>query len=171
MEKDYSLLRLFDLEKAKAGEALIDGDGDLCTFIDGPHHITEEIVARYDGNAGFYVADSDFYRMAPLCWVEGKPVYKGDVLWHKEGLRGVAGSFDGEQLLCDWDIWPGDKPCGARPGNLTWTPPAKPKVKKEGWVNVYPGYRGGKTIYGSEDIANSMASTDRLACIRIEWEE
>ena len=49
----------------------------------------------------------------------------------------------------------------------------KPKrVKKEGWVNVYPGeilfY-----FYSKEhaDKSNEIEKNKRVACIRIEWEE
>lgn len=46
----------------------------------------------------------------------------------------------------------------------------KPKrIKKEGWVNVYPAYCG--SVHRTENEANKSALGTRVACIRIEWEE
>ncbi len=46
----------------------------------------------------------------------------------------------------------------------------KPKrVKKEGWVNVYPAYCG--SVHRTEKEANKSALGTRVACVRIEWEE
>jgi len=53
----------------------------------------------------------------------------------------------------------------------------KPKlVKKEGWVNVYPDkyawHITAKTeFHFNKEHADRMATKDRVACIRIEWEE
>lgn len=50
----------------------------------------------------------------------------------------------------------------------------KPKrVKKEGWVNVYPDkYEGHTTeFHFNKDRADRLATAARVACIRIEWEE
>jgi len=50
----------------------------------------------------------------------------------------------------------------------------KPKrVKKEGWVNVYKDDMVGHTnvFFRSKDDADYCAEDDRVACIRIEWEE
>ena len=51
----------------------------------------------------------------------------------------------------------------------------KPKrVKREGWVNVYPSmsyaaYIG--CVFETQEAANRNENNDRQACIRIEWEE
>ena len=50
----------------------------------------------------------------------------------------------------------------------------KPKrVKKEGWVNVYPDkYETyGLNFYITKGAADLKATEARVACIRIEWEE
>lgn len=107
-------------------------------------------------------------RMAPLAWVEGKPVYKGDRLWwvtqkrwinalrYENNLNKPAIKDDND---CVSDV--------AWLSNLTWTPP---KVKREGWVNVY-GYDRIATTHESQEKANLNAGRDRIACVRIEWEE
>ena len=81
-QKDYNLLRPFDPEAAKFGDALIDIGGDECSFVAGPHSITGEVVVEFS-DIGFILCRSHEISMAPLCWVEGKPVYKGDVLYGK----------------------------------------------------------------------------------------
>jgi hypothetical protein len=50
----------------------------------------------------------------------------------------------------------------------------KPKrVKKEGWVNVYPDKYEDYlfTFYFTKDHADSKAREARVACVRVEWEE
>jgi len=48
----------------------------------------------------------------------------------------------------------------------------KPKrVKKEGWVNVYPNEEVSCCVYPSKESADNYAGIKRNACIRIEWEE
>lgn len=84
-DKAFSRLRPFNLEAAKRGEPICwydDGervryigqsaahDGGACVeFLEG------ECVGQFETYAPIYL------RMAPLCWVEGKPVYKGDRLY------------------------------------------------------------------------------------------
>lgn len=165
---DFTLLRPFDLEAAKRGDALIDPeDGVACRYVAGPHPVTEEIVVEFRGQAGFMLGEASDFRMAPLCWVEGRPVYKGGVLYSAflEGSpkRTVTGIDDDGTLSTE--------ECGRNtcdPEDLTWTPP---KVKREGWVNIYPGLECGATIYTTREIADAESSHSRTACIRIEWEE
>ena len=88
--KDHSQLRPFDLEAAKAGAKLfytitVNGETE-CTFIDADED--GWVCVRYEqfGLSLHRPANVKSYmRMAPLCWVEGKPVYKGDVLYWKDG--------------------------------------------------------------------------------------
>ena len=51
----------------------------------------------------------------------------------------------------------------------------KPKiVKREGWVNIYKSSVCTAVVsdaYPSKESADINKSPDRLACIRIEWEE
>jgi hypothetical protein len=63
-------------------------------------------------------------------------------------------------------------------GNISDRDLCMASEKKEGWVNVYPkvsetsltrsrdGY-----IYESKALANDMAGENRIACVRVEWEE
>lgn len=63
--------------------------------------------------------------------------------------------------------------------------PDEPQVrnksgKREGWINVYrsddksrPNDRvvGRMTVFASQDAANDCATIERVACVRVEWEE
>lgn len=170
-EKDYSLLRPFDLEAAKRGEV-------VCWYYDGERleYVGTATSDGYAGcfkwldgdNAGTYeIYESEDIRMAPLCWVEERPVYKGDVLWHKIGNYFVTVEHpgDAEYFTCEKGTF--------EYRYLTWT---QPKVKREGWVNiyrrsVYGQERAPDGVYATEQIANEGATNYRIACIRIEWEE
>lgn len=46
-----------------------------------------------------------------------------------------------------------------------------PTTKHEGWLNIYPGKTTAMMIHQTKKIADDKASCDRVACIRIEWEE
>lgn len=82
VQRQYRLLREFNLEQAQNGE----------TFT---YHLYYEKELKYlskskDGvvfaedSAGCGMTTMAAYlKMKPLCWVDGKPVYKGDKLWYK----------------------------------------------------------------------------------------
>lgn len=42
---------------------------------------------------------------------------------------------------------------------------------KSGWINVYPSNLASANIYKSKEQADAVAHTNRVACIKIEWEE
>ena len=83
-----ALLRPFDLEAAKRGDLLLTDYFDgarRSMFTAGPNAQGEHIF-DIEGH-GFVVVGgrcratlSNFY-MAPICWVEDRPVYKGDTLY------------------------------------------------------------------------------------------
>lgn len=179
MKKDYSLLRPFNLEAAKRGEPICFSSGaEITRFIDGPDSVGDLVFVVPDGQ--FYITRKKAIRMAPICWVEGRPVYRGDVLYRK-GLSGqfIAESIerdsDGDVFLryangggSSWVEGPEDTSV-----DCTWTPL---KVKREGWVNIYPKYSGGIAGVGSyinetRENADAQADNHRIACVRIEWEE
>lgn len=154
-EKDYSLLRPFDLEAAKAGHEITNENGDARIYVDGPDYMGQVCVKGCQG--GLYIDPVGSLFMSPLCWVEGKPVYKGDVLYSKiTSFRYEADGSENDEFF-------------------TWT---KPTVKRDGWVNVYQqssliGSRRstGSEIYESKADADLGAGRDRIDCVRIEWEE
>ena len=166
--KDYSLLRPFDLEKAKRGELICwFKNGTRAEYVGecGMYNENDICVKYVDGDgcaiAGTFVMnESRYFRMAPFCWVEGKPVYKGDVLYKDCKKFVVNGMYGPKCVLADEPF------VGCSVEKLTWNPP---KVKREGWVNVY-GY-GSSFIYATENDADNNALASRIACVRIEWEE
>lgn len=179
--KDYSLLRPFDLEAAKRGEPICYGacgDYGKVKFLaeagpDGDHAIRDS-----DGNN--YAEPSYALCMAPLTWVEGKPVYIDDVMYanvenispHPNGLR-ITGVYPNGNLV--WESIGDTRTSidGYSAHLLTWK---KPKVKREGWINIYPttiGYAVASTsvVHPSKRSADEMAETNRIDCIHIKWEE
>jgi len=93
------LLRPFNLEAAKRGEELCWQDGHAVTLLaeagkDGYHAL------RFSsGNITLATAYSLY--MKPLCWIEGHPVYKGDVLYsaHSGDPRTVKSIEDDRGVL------------------------------------------------------------------------
>jgi len=48
-------------------------------------------------------------------------------------------------------------------------PPPKRKVKKNGWLNVYPCDT--RAVWSTKSKADQEADDRRVACVPIEWEE
>ena len=182
-KKDYSLLRPFDLEKAKNGELVSDEiDTTIWSYVAGSDTGDNYILlinnSEYMANGEFtYPCKSKNLRMKPLCWVEGKPVYKGDVLyWYgSRPFKFVVGN----KIICE-DILQGYSydsngnlvygeygNSGVSPSDLTWNKP-KRKEKRTVWINVYPDDL--HTIYSSKEEADVSAYSPRIACVETEIE-
>ena len=168
---NFNLLRPFDIEKAKSGEQILFANGDPCAFIAEGGSFGQHAV-RAHGNL-FLVPPANL-RMAPLCWVEDKPVYKGDRLWSsytKEGekterIASHVIEANGTFYLQyegggDWAM---DGSCSF----LSWIPP---KVKKSGWMNIYKDKAMGRYIHDTKNAADSAATIGRIGCVEIHWEE
>jgi len=84
---NYKLLRPFDLEAAKAGAKITDKTEIEHTFAAeaGP----DGDMAVRDPQGNVFVMDLSEARMVPLAWVEGKPVYPGDVLYWSAQDKGA----------------------------------------------------------------------------------
>ena len=166
-EKDYSLLRPFDLEAAKAGAKLFcinseNGETE-CTFI---QKAGDELCIHFE-RFGFSIHDeTDSLRMAPLCWVEGKPVYPGDVLERENWKAFIPDmvAISGELRMSGEGL-----PSYLKPEQLRWP---RPKPVKR-WINVYPGmYRDGgpcsTTMHSTKEAAEADLMHGSIACIEIE---
>ena len=179
--KDYSLLRPFDLEAAKTGTPLIEiymheskviTDEEIGTYIAGPNNLNEYVISFSTSGYVIYTVSIKDVRMAPLAWVEGKPVYKGDVLYHyyvkdnKNRLVTISGTFTngiGNYLtFTEGDNWAID----GSSSKLSWN---KHKVKKSGWMNCYE--HNENNVYPTKIRADLYALSSRTACIEIFWEE
>jgi len=150
MEKnspDLSLLRPFNLELAKSGEPICRFDTTPLLFVGAG---TKQIVVEHT-KTNVIASYSEYnLRMAPLTWIEGKPVYKGDVLWYKYGgfsmkvtgynsrtepndvesggLEGIISNrirryTVGETVWTNYSAW-------------SWEPPAPMPEIKEYWCRV-----------------------------------
>ena len=174
---NYELLRPFDLEAAKAGAKITDKTEIEHTFAAEAGADGDMAVRDPQGNV--FVMHLPEARMVPLAWVEGKPVYRDDVLYVKNhtGRTGsvVTAEFaENGDGYCRFRTYNGAVPLILL-SELTWNPP---KVKKEGWINLYPANGAsqgapicGGCVHATKEKADRDASLDRTACIHIEWEE
>lgn len=238
MVRDERLLRPFDVKTANVEAILWLGDLDTPVVFIGRGRNNTTNVVEHPSHSLMYVED-DRLKMAPLCWVEGRPVYKGDVLYRPGIDDGpvVASNIenvDGDDYL----VFEGsdrDEFADNRRGYMTWTEPnpilceveGKPvrkgdrlwsnyfkewftvngtrvaikevslinerggdtlatscrwkrKVKKQGFINIYPPVPGeGKSaiastataIYPNKGMADALSGYSRTACLQVEWEE
>jgi len=179
-KKDYSLLRPFDLEAAKRGDDVADRDGSKVKFITTNSRGDVAFVERNDGSATTWMTLN--LRMSPLAWVEGRPVYKFDNLWHtgRNCMVTVIDRNCRNENICEF---PGHiSPLFANDEYLTWT---KLKQKREGWVNIVPISKSGACgeikdkivrngdIFDDYDTARKWAERcgDVVATVAISWEE
>jgi len=163
MSKDLSLLRPFDLEKAKQGELTVSG----CKYISGPDTLGNIVFESKDGK--YILAHPKYFVMAPLCWIEDKPLYKGDTLYCiKTDMDSpvVVIKEIRKNTICDNAIYFQNHDFKwTTQDNLTWT---KPKQKNRGWINVYKD--GESFWYDSQSLANDSAMEDRIACVSFKYE-
>ena len=185
-EKDYSLLRPVDKATLKPGDTVCYwGDGSLGEYL-GPYIGSEEgsdvclRLIEESHEEGIRVGDCiinalKYYRQAPLCWLEGKPVYQGDVLYYKN--LATRGNYDKVKAGKELSLTPGwiicEDGCTRDTKRMIWN---LPKVKKQYFVNLYSslshlddeiwGYK-----YETRDIADENAAPNRLVCVMIEVEE
>lgn len=134
-QNDLSLLRPFNLEAAKSGEEICWSALDVPVKFIGA---ANNGVIAYDSEGELGFTSSISFRMKPLTWVEGRPVYKGDVLWYKNcnfsivvigpnpyqpehGLKGTVNFADGknpcgyvgngkEETWAPFESWTWNKP-------------------------------------------------------------
>ena len=175
MEKNLDLLHPFDLEAAKRGDEICyKADEKPVKFVT---HLSEtDFIVEHEAGDRAIVYYTHL-RMAPLCWVEGRPVYKGDRLYREVCKGFVEASCIRTQgdfhFLCYKKPSHGNSAVlGEGVADLSWE---APKQKREGWINIYKGDWCSTVIYPDEQIANSsphrLAHAEFVCCIRIEWEE
>lgn len=179
--KDYSLLRPATLEYVKAGGKICwhDGDAGVECFVTSddkailyiPRICNSELL---DCRVKEYF--EKYIRQAPLCFVEGKPVYKGDVLY---GIGACSDLMYIVKEYIDGAIYTEENETNAYCEgieNLTWT---KPVTKKKYWVNLYSTHvMKFWTLHPSREVADERAKCsngtidpERIACVEIELEE
>lgn len=158
-EKDYSLLRPFDLEAAKAGAKVCwHEDGEVAVDV---MFVRDRVIPLFEmcfseEQAAVFTHDDSrrYLRAAPLCWVEGKPVYPGDVLDHAELGEVVAKSRHASR-----EMLVTEKFDSVALGNLAWPRPKPVKY----WINIYEC-----SCFASKAAVDRDAGHTRLDCIEIE---
>lgn len=80
MKKNRDLLRKFNLELAKAGDAICWSHLDESIMFVGRSTNNNIAIRREDGVIETPYSTS--LRMKPLFWKDDQPVYRGDSLWH-----------------------------------------------------------------------------------------
>ena len=178
-EKDYSLLRPFDLEAAKAGAKVCwHEDGEVAVDV---MFVRDRVIPLFEmcfseEQAAVFTHDDSrrYLRAAPLCWVEGKPVYPGDVLWQTT-LAGDVLKRKAKQISADGSYLEfeetGSWAMDGSVSKLSWAEPPPKPVKR--WINVYPGmYRDGgpcsTTMHSTKEAADDDLMHGSIACIEIE---
>jgi hypothetical protein len=173
MEKDYRLLRPFDLETAKRGEKICLSNGNEF------NQLIKIVGSTFDGEFIFMDALGSMFgkpvselRISPLAWLEGRPVYKGHVLYNTcfECDVVITGEYDAEGYIGTnrVDVSPPYKKGNSGINTLTWQ---KPKTKREGWVNLSTRYTVSNPYDTKEEADYGVNESMRIACIHITWEE
>lgn len=124
-QKYFSLLRPFDLDEAKAGALVCWHDGDVVvkSILDADDF--RAIGRGIDGNVCMWAIEN--LRMAPLFWVEGKPVYKGDRLYSIDKWVTASGTIDHVGWTTCEDGYHRDTT------RMTWSPPF---ITQTGWIAI-----------------------------------
>lgn len=169
MEKNYELLKPFDLEAAKDGAPICwFWDGQQCRYVAGPNS-EGGILVIWEETIGSAIKDDCVtapranLRMAPLCWVEGRPVYRGDELYFTGGLYGdtiIIDDVTGDSFPVAWEA---NKAGCVAVSSLTWS---KPKKLHQVWINLYKD--GSAIAYEGKGLADSNKE-NRVDCRLVEW--
>lgn len=176
-ENDLNLLRPFNLEAAIGGLPICTRDGRPARFIAYVPELDAgcRVLAVIQGCSSIhycyksgnlasqdYSGHPDDLVMAPLCWIEGRPVYPGDDIY----VRGKLGIFKVDGCMVNGYLRMVGVGLGVPPECLTWTPPT---VKREGFCIVHP-----TTVYESFEQAEARMKRDYPeGCFIAEckWEE
>lgn len=182
MSKKYELLRPFDLEAAKRGDAVCAEDIEMPRFVgvsaSGGNIAICEHYVKVHGCHSLSVGYFDFsaLRMEPLAWVEDCPVYRGDLLYYLDLMLGWQEFIAHERGINGEEVYlstEGASKC-VYVRTLTWKKPIK---KKYVWLNIYHHPLGGDSgsfstglSYPTKELADENAKLNRVACVRIELE-
>lgn len=172
------LLRPVKFKDVQVGDVLVLKDSSPTSKSSVTYKSKDFVVLRFsDGSEGTRHGSrlEIDYGLAPLCWVEGKPVYRGDTLYRpgvEEGKALVASeitrSESGVEYLHFSNAACANEYADNRRGYLTWTEPEQkrePSFQVEG-QDVFPGdtvyyYGGTKSKWGKEYTVETDNSVTR----------
>lgn len=160
---DYTLLRKINRDEFVMGMKVLDDVLGLCEFVAGPDDHDCVVVRHTSPDTGrvlFLLFHADDVKLPPLAWLEGKPVYRGDTVYHKQYGAVLVAGYPIDLNECSWK---------------------GPKTKHKGWVNIYRDSddtlpKVSRRVYETREIAKAVASRTELlgvhvACVEVEWEE
>ena len=163
MKNDNNLLRPLDLNTVKSGDPIFNFYGKPYNFLVGPDAEGNIVIS---GACGIFALMSlSDARMVPITWIEGKPVYKGDVLYYSiidKQYPLVVSRIDTDFRVCN------DRGGWIITNKLTWV---KAPVCKEGWMNICPNNRAQPEIFQTREDADKNALRSRIDCIQVNWME
>lgn len=175
---DYSLLRKINPDELVVGIKVLDVDLGLCEFVAGPDHegdVCLRYTCPYAGRESLFICGVSELRLPPLAWLEGKPVYKGETLFRGSVWVRVVSVLNERTLAVE--TLTGHVGQFASLSELTWELPKK-KTKRKGWINLYksrdPNTPVATGLWGTREAADDLAqrtSSERLACLEVDWEE
>ena len=125
------LLKEYDLDSAKVGDKVLGLDPGEVIAIYGDTVVFGWQRGDFKSVTGFQRTGRVSIYLAPLCWVEEKPVYEGDTLYKENGKPVMARKLtsNGEFLLFSrggsWRI-------DGSGSKLTWEPPQEDVFEVEG---------------------------------------
>lgn len=160
-DKNTNKLRPFNLEDALSGAKICDWYGVSIHSLASPVPDRDgEFIVWSDHEGGLIeFKDKRSLRMAPLFWVEGDPVYRGDVLYS------TVSHYKGEERTvtgCEGDIVStverGDRTCTA--SDLTWV---KAKKRFHTYLHLYDD---GTSCVHDKPISDTIA----IRVLHHEWE-
>lgn len=131
-EKQYNLLRPFNKEQMLEGKPICYSTMEAVQYVAGPD-VGGDVCVWFNQEQLCLETQLEL-RMAPLTWVEGKPVYEGDVLYwnnktYEPGSKFTVGSkmlysdmIEGVSVMANGKVH--DTPgTGVHTESLTWNPP------------------------------------------------
>jgi len=174
---NYKLLRPVKFKDVQVGDVLILKNSLPTSKSSVTYKSKDFVVLRFsDGSEGTDHGSrlEIDYGLAPLCWVESKPVYPGDELYRPavEGDKALVVSHvtikDGIEYLYFSNFGDASEYADNRRGYLTWTEPEQkrePSFQVEG-QDVFPGdpvyyYGGTKSKWGKEYTVETDNSVTR----------
>lgn len=143
------------------------------TYVAGPD-VNNNNIFKSETNAFVFIPSlNQHWQVAPLAWIENKPVYKDDVLYVKSHHPNYSQLLKGngfiieyikpeKQVIYNGEWW-------LKFTDLTWEKPKDEcKTECKGWVNIYQG-NFAEGAYSTREIADRHANENRVDCVEITW--
>lgn len=176
----------FCFDDFKTGNPVEYAPGDKIVYVAGPNvHNDVAVIHCTDGRFDVVSLEAleTHATMAPLCIIDNKPVFVGDVLsYHSKEFSIMVTGYNPH--VSDYSGLQGkivSSSSGmAQVGEMSWAPFdcwswARPPVKKSGWINIYPPQSGenymASDVFDSKHEALAQAYPDVIDTIQVEWEE